>query len=274
MLYPSSEVVRGECHHKSKFYCCAVLYQFKCMLWNCLSNNRPMNPFDCPPPTEAAYSCNEVFHWPWVSQWVWSRPEVHLLEGSTHYCWKKASDPLWSLVALWSLQEITHPFQFQFPLEVRWCLMRFLFFISWVQMAFAGGWSSLGLGSISDCWSAPPTCCRSSFWRGQASSEIIWWWHVDPATDILVWITDPLYGGLNLFPHSVTNLVRISNSFCFIVVLVSVWHNPPHKIMCSLEACFHILHTSWDTLMEFCSWTVSHLQVNSGRWTSLPKSMW
>ena len=88
------------------------------------------------------------------------------------------------------------------------------------------------------------TCCRSSFWRGQASSEIFWWWHVDPATDILVWITDPLHGGWNLFPHSVTYLVRISHSFCFIAVLVSVWHNPPLKIMCSLEACFRILHTS------------------------------
>ena len=149
--------------------------------------------------------------------------------------------------------------------------MRLVFFYSWLHMAFAGGWSSLVLGSISDCWNPPAPAVSQPSKGGRPHQKSFWWWQLGRATDILVLITDPLYGGWNLFPYSVTNLVRMSHSFFFIVVLVSVWHNPPRKIMCSLEACFHILHTSWDTLIEFCSWTVSHYQVNSGRWASLPK---
>ena len=176
--------------------------------------------------------------------WTWG---TFSFRGATRYSWKNASDPLWSLVALWSQQETTHPFHCQFLLEVCWCLMIFVFFYSWLHMAFAGGWSSLVLGSISDCWNPPAPAVSQPSEGGRPHQKSFWWWHVGPATDILVLITDPLYGGLNLFPHSVTNLVRISHSFCFIVVLVSVWHNPPRKSMCSLEACFHILHTSWDT---------------------------
>ena len=154
------------------------------------------------------------------------------IEGSTHYGWKKASDPLWSLVALWSQQETTHPFHCEFPLEVPWCLMRFLFFSSWLQMAFAGGWSSLVLGNVSDCWSPPPPAVTlPPSEGGRPHQKSFWWWHLCPATDILVLVTDPL-PGWNLSPHSVTNLVH--NSYSLSLVLVSVWCNlftKPWKVL-------------------------------------------
>ena len=81
--------------------------------------------------------------------------------------------------------------------------------------------------------------------------NLFWWWHVGPATDKLVLATDPLHGGWNLSPHSITDLVGISYSFCIIVVLVSVWRNSPCNIVCWLGACFYILHIFWGTLMEF-----------------------
>ena len=126
---------------------------------------------------------------------------------------------------IWSEQEATYPFHCQFPL-VPWCLMRFLFFSSWLQMAFAGGWSSLVLGNVPDCWGPPPPAVTLPPSEGsRPHQKSFWWWHLGPATDILVFSDRPSFRWLKLVSTLCysTNLVHISYSLS--LVLVSVWCN-------------------------------------------------
>ena len=142
--------------------CCAVLYQLNCILWNCLSN-RPINPFDCLLLMQAAYSSKACNNGGWGGGWRggWGMWGGNLRSKKFSY---RGVHSLWLEESKWSFVVPCCPlvtrrdhssFSLSVFLEVCWCLMRFLFFISGLQMAFAGGWSSFVLGSISDCRSPP-----------------------------------------------------------------------------------------------------------------------
>ena len=120
----------------------------------------------------------------------------------------------------WSQQETTFPFfSCQYPLEVSCCLKRFLLLCFWLIAFLVVGLPCVQ-GNVSDCWSPPPDLV-SLTQGGRPHQKSFWWWHLGPATDILVFSDRPFSKWLKL----VTNLFQISHSFGVSVVLVSVWCN-------------------------------------------------
>ena len=140
---------------------------------------------------------------------------------------------------IWSEQEATYPFHCQFPL-VPWCLMRFLFFSSWLQMAFAGGWSSLVLGNVPDCWGPPPPAVTLPPSEGsRPHQKSFWWWHLGPATDILVFSDRPSFRWLKLVstlcyqPGSHFVQLVSSPGICVMQLAYKILKSLAHKILCS-----------------------------------------